>query len=115
MIYLRRQLLLQIRIKVRIMYAIYFALAAPRAIEVDEDAKLAADEDVLCPSGSSFEKAEHLIYNSLKDDTYERFLRFASHFQLEKGPICVKRKTRKGSFHFSRYKSTLKHLKWRSV
>ena len=101
--------------KVRAMYSTYFSLAAPKAIEVEDDAKIAADQDVLSPSVSSYKEAEDEIYNLLRNDFYKRFLWSTSYTHLVKGEIAVKPKTRKYSFVFSRAKTTLKHLKWRGI
>lgn len=95
--------------KVRSMYSNYFALTAPQAINVDSEARMAADKDVLSPSVDAFTEAEEHIYQLMRDDSYPRFLRSDLYSQMVKGEITVMMKNKKDNHLFSRYKTTLKH------
>lgn len=95
--------------KVRNMYSHYFALTAAQAINVDSEARIAADKDVLSPSGEAFHEAEEHIYQLMKNDSYPRFLRSDLFSQLVKDEISVMVKSKKDNRIFSRYKTSLKH------
>ena len=95
--------------KVRSMYSNYFALTAPQAINVDVEARIAADRDVLSPSVDAFKEAEEHIYQLMRDDSYPRFLRSDLYSQMVKGEITVMMKNKKENHIFFLYKTTLKH------
>nr|XP_005163294.1 regulator of G-protein signaling 18 isoform X1 [Danio rerio] len=92
----------KLQTKAKQIHAIFIDKEAPKEINIDHSTKAAIEKNILQPTNSCFDAAQHKIYGLMKRDCYPRFLASDIYLTLTKrsGPPTMTRR-RSRSFVFN--------------